>query len=154
MIWSVQARRPLTAATHGLHCHGGCAGCGLPVITSADRFARHARPHCLPDSPSAAERARLKKMAYGHKTEHRQRVHAQVVLHAARGRANARIAWDTGLHLDTLRLWRDRFAEHGLPRLKGLQRCGRSASFTPLQAAEVKALACRLPAESGVPLSR
>ncbi|MGW2426190.1 helix-turn-helix domain-containing protein [Streptomyces sp. NPDC001709] len=34
------------------------------------------------------------------------------------------------------------------------QRCGRPASFTPPQAAEVKALACRLPAETGVPISR
>ncbi|MFJ1709275.1 helix-turn-helix domain-containing protein [Kitasatospora sp. NPDC088346] len=31
---------------------------------------------------------------------------------------------------------------------------GRPASFTPLQAAQVKALACQLPAESGTPLAR
>ncbi|MFF3985109.1 IS630 family transposase [Streptomyces sp. NPDC001797] len=93
-------------------------------------------------------------MAYGHKTEHRLRVRAQVVLHAARGRSNARIAQEMGLHLDTVRRWRGRFAEQGLPGLKDRQRCGRPPVFTPLQVAEVKALACRLPAESGVPLSR
>lgn len=93
-------------------------------------------------------------MAYGHKTEHRLRVRAPVVLHAARGRSNARIAQETGLHLDTVRRWRGRFAEQGLPGLKDRQRCGRPPVFTPLQVAEVKALACRLPAESGVPLSR
>ncbi|MFF8919108.1 IS630 family transposase [Streptomyces sp. NPDC015032] len=98
--------------------------------------------------------ARLKAMAYGHKTEHRLRVRAQVVLHAARGRSNARIAQETGLHLDTVRRWRGRFAEQGLPGLKDRQRCGRPPVFTPLQVAEVKALACRLPVESGVPLSR
>jgi transposase len=97
---------------------------------------------------------RLKKMAYGHKTEHRLRVRAQVVLHAARGRSNACIARETGLHLDTVRRWRGRFAQAGLAGLKDRQRCGRPASFTPLQAAEVEALACRLPAESEVPLSR
>ncbi|WP_309234347.1 IS630 family transposase [Streptomyces lunaelactis] len=97
---------------------------------------------------------RLKKMAYGHKTEHRLRVRAQVVLHAAHGRSNACIARETGLHLNTVRRWRGRFAQAGLPGLKDRQRCGRPASFTPLQAAEVKALACRLPAESEVPLSR
>ncbi|MFE7503590.1 hypothetical protein ACFU6O_31380, partial [Streptomyces albidoflavus] len=43
----------------------------------------------------AAERERLKKMAYGQKTEHRLRIRAQVVLHAARGRSNARIARET-----------------------------------------------------------
>ncbi|WP_406312581.1 helix-turn-helix domain-containing protein [Streptosporangium sp. NBC_01639] len=44
-------------------------------------------------------------MAYGHKTEQRLRVRAHVVLHAARGRSNARIARETGLHLDTVRRW-------------------------------------------------
>jgi transposase len=61
---------------------------------------------------------RLKKMAYGHKTEHRLRVRAQVVLHAARGRSNACIARETGLHLDTVRRWRGRFAQAGLAWLK------------------------------------
>ncbi|MET7900118.1 helix-turn-helix domain-containing protein [Streptomyces sp. NPDC005355] len=68
-----------------------------------------------PIFPTAAERERLKKMAYGHKTEHRLRMRAQVVLHAARGRSNARIARETGLHLDTVRAWRGRFADGGLP---------------------------------------
>ncbi|MET7312655.1 IS630 family transposase [Streptomyces sp. NPDC005571] len=93
-------------------------------------------------------------MAWGHKSEYRQRVRAQMVLHAARGHPNARIARATGLHLDTVRRWRHRFAEQGLAGLRDRQRSGRPTSFTPLQAAEVKALACRLPAESGVPLSR
>ncbi|MEU9095672.1 helix-turn-helix domain-containing protein [Streptomyces sp. NPDC087901] len=47
-----------------------------------------------------------------------------------------------------------RFAEQGLAGLRDRPRPGRPSSFTPLQAAEVKALACRLPAEGGVPLSR
>lgn len=103
-----------------------------------------------PIAPSTAERARLKAMAYGHKTEHRLRVRAQVVLHAARGRSNARMAQETGLHLDTVRRWRGRFAGQGLPGLKDRQRCGHPPVFTPLRVAEVTALACRLPAESGV----
>jgi transposase len=93
-------------------------------------------------------------MAYGHKTEHRLRQRAQVVLHAARGRSNARIARESGLHLDTVRTWRGRFAAHRLPALSDRKRSGRPASFTPLQSAQVKALACQLPAESGTPLSR
>jgi transposase len=97
---------------------------------------------------------RLKKMSYGHKTEHRLRVRTQVVLHVARGRSNACIAREAGLHVDTVRRWRGRFAQAGLPGLKDRQCCSRPASCTPLQAAEVKALACRLPAESEVPLSR
>ncbi|MFJ2580854.1 IS630 family transposase [Kitasatospora aureofaciens] len=109
-----------------------------------------ARPVLL----TAAERERLKKMAYGHKTEYRLRVRAQVVLHAARGRSNARIARETGLHLDTVRTWRGRFAHGGLPVLTDRKRSGRPARFTPVQVAEAKALACQLPAESGIPLSR
>jgi transposase len=93
-------------------------------------------------------------MAYGHKTEHRLRQRAQVVLHAARGRSNARIARESGLHLDTVRTWRGRFAAQRLPALSDRKRSGRPASFTPLQSAQVKALACQLPAESGTPLSR
>jgi transposase len=107
-----------------------------------------------PIAPTAAERERLKKMAYGHKTEYRLRMRAQVVLHAARGRSNARIARETGLHLDTVRTWRGRFAEQGLPGLSDRKRTGRPPAFTPLQTAQVKALACQLPAETGVPLAR
>ncbi|WP_371825750.1 helix-turn-helix domain-containing protein [Nonomuraea turcica] len=37
---------------------------------------------------------------------------------------------------------------------KDRRRSGRPPTFTPVQVAEVKALACQLPAETGVPLSR
>ncbi|MFD4653853.1 helix-turn-helix domain-containing protein [Streptomyces sp. NPDC058441] len=103
---------------------------------------------------TAAERHRLKKMAYGHKTEHRARQRAIVVLLAARGRGNARIAAETRLHVDTVRTWRGRFADGGLPALADRKRSGRPARFTPVQVAEAKALACQLPAETGIPLSR
>jgi len=111
-------------------------------------------PAACPISLTASQRHRLKKMAYGHKTPYQARVRAQVVLHAARGRSNARIARETGLHLDTVRTWRGRFAERGLPGLSDRKRSGRPPSFTALQVAEVKALACQLPAETGTPLSR
>ncbi|WP_328744582.1 IS630 family transposase [Streptomyces sp. NBC_00285] len=74
-------------------------------------------------------------------------------LYAARGRGNARIARETGVHLDTVRTWRVRFADGGLPALADRERCGRPRRFTPVQVAEVKALACQLPAETGTPLS-
>ncbi|MFI2261193.1 IS630 family transposase [Streptomyces tubercidicus] len=92
-------------------------------------------------------------MAYGHKTPHQARVRAHVVLHAARGHSNARIARETGLHVDTVRTWRGRFAEEGMPGLADRRRPGRPPSFTALQVAQVKALACQLPAETGTPLS-
>ncbi|WP_327250225.1 IS630 family transposase [Streptomyces sp. NBC_01244] len=103
---------------------------------------------------TAAERHRVKKMAYGHKTPHQARQRAAVVLLAARGRGNARIAAETHLHVDTVRTSRGRFAHGGLPALADRKRSGRPARFTPVQVAEAKALACQLPAETGVPLSR
>ncbi|MFJ5033884.1 transposase [Streptomyces sp. NPDC088560] len=96
---------------------------------------------------TTAERKRLKKMAYGHKTEHQLRCRAQIVLHAARGRSNARIAHETGLHPDTVRAWRGWFDHGGLSALADRRRSGRPARFTPVQIAETKALACQLPAE-------
>ncbi|MEZ7005114.1 helix-turn-helix domain-containing protein [Streptomyces sp. AD55] len=90
----------------GLHCHGGRGRLRLASdpLRPMGSPAMPLRTAC-PIAPSAAERARLKAMAYGHKTEHRLRVRAQVVLHAARGRSNARIAQEMGLHLDTVRRW-------------------------------------------------
>ncbi|WP_309231790.1 IS630 family transposase [Nocardia sp. SYP-A9097] len=58
------------------------------------------------------------------------------------------------VHLDTVRTWRGRYADHGLDGLKDRPRVGRPPRFTPVQRAEIKALACQLPAETGVPLSR
>ncbi|GAA2689796.1 helix-turn-helix domain-containing protein [Streptomyces lunalinharesii] len=94
-------------------------------------------------------------MAYGHKTGRPLRVRAQIALNAARGRSNARIAREIGLHVDTVRCWRSRFAEHGLPSLADRSRSSRSPAFSSLQATQVKTPACQPPAESGgVPLSR
>ncbi|MFG3721332.1 hypothetical protein ACGF8D_26385 [Streptomyces massasporeus] len=79
-----------------------CASSHPAVVTSREQlFAlpRFARPIVL----TASECERLKKMAYGHKTEHRLRQRAQIVLHAVRDRSNAHIARETGLHLDTVR---------------------------------------------------
>ena len=128
-----------------LACRDPLLPIGLPALPVVA-----ARPIVL----RAAERERLKKMACGHKTEYRLRTRAQVVLHAARGRSNARIARETGLHLDTVRCWRGRFAAHGLGGLRDRERSGRPPSFTELQGAEVKALACELPAKTGVPLAK
>lgn len=103
---------------------------------------------------TASERHRLKKMAYGHKTPYQTRQRATIVLLAARRYSNARIATQARMHVDTVRRWRGRFAAGGLPALADRKRSGRPVSFTPLQVAEVKALACQLPSETGAPLSR
>ncbi|MGI8414760.1 MAG: helix-turn-helix domain-containing protein, partial [Nakamurella sp.] len=85
---------------------------------------------------------------------HRVVLRAQIVLAAAAGTSNAAIAADLGLHVDTVRKWRQRFARHRLAGLKDLPRSGRPSRFTAVQVAEVKALACELPADSNVPLAK
>jgi transposase len=103
---------------------------------------------------SAGERRTLKKRARGAKTAHRDWLRAQIVLAAARGRASARIAADLHVSVDTVRKWRGRFAARGLDGLTDLPRCGRPRRISALERAAVCALACQLPAATGVPLSR
>lgn len=112
------------------------------------------RPRAVPVMLTAAERKTLKKRVRGAKTPHRDRVRAQIVLAAARGHANERIAADLRIGVDTVRKWRGRFAEHGLGGLVDLPRTGRPRRITALERAAVVALACQLPAASGVPLAR
>ncbi|OAV77134.1 transposase [Dietzia sp. 111N12-1] len=88
------------------------------------------------------------------RTEQRDVLRARIVLAAARGDSNAAIAAHLGVHVDTVRKWRGRFALQRLEGLRDLPRSGRPTVFTDVQAAEVKAMACELPAESGLPLSR
>ena len=85
---------------------------------------------------------------------YRDRLRAQIVLAAAAGQANAAIARELGMCTDTVRKWRCRFALGRLAGLKDAPRSGRPPVFTAADRAEVIALACALPAESGVPLSR
>ncbi|HEV2242574.1 MAG TPA: IS630 family transposase [Streptosporangiaceae bacterium] len=88
------------------------------------------------------------------RSEYRDRLRAQIVLAAAAGTANAAIAREAGAHVGTVRRWRRRFAAGRLAGLKDAPRSGRPPVFTATDRAEAVALACALPAESGVPLSR
>ena len=103
---------------------------------------------------SAGERTALNKRVRGAKTAHRDRLRAQIVLAAARGRDNARIAADLRITVDTVRKGRGRFAGRGLDGLADLPRPGRPRRISELDRAAVVALACQLPAATGVPLSR
>jgi transposase len=104
----------------------------------------------LPGEQEAVLAARARSV----RRPYRDRLRAQIVLAAAAGKANAAIAAQVGVHVDTVRKWRRRFAAAGLAGLKDAPRSGRPPVFTAADRAEAIALACALPAESGVPLSR
>jgi transposase len=103
---------------------------------------------------TGAIRRVLTRRARGQKTPYRDKVRAQIVLLAADRRPNAAIAAQVGIGVDTVRTWRGRFAAQGLVGLRDRARSGRPARFTPVQVAQVKALACQVPARVGAPLAR
>jgi len=103
---------------------------------------------------SADEHDELTGRARGARAAHRSVIRARIILAAAEGVANARIAADLGLHVDTVRKWRRRFFQRRLAGLADLPRSGRPRQFSAIQVAEVKALACELPATSDVPLAK
>jgi transposase len=134
----------------------------IPAVTACPAAAggrvRHKDQMPVP-SPyrivlSGEEEAVLMAGARAMRSEYRDRLRAQIVLAAAAGTTNAAIAVQAGVHVDTVRKWRRRFAAARLPGLRDAPRSGRPPVFTATDRAEAIALACALPAESGVPLSR
>jgi transposase len=103
---------------------------------------------------TAAEEAVLTARVRSGRTEHRARVRARIVLAAAGGATNAAIATELGLCVDTARRWRRRFATERMQGLTDRPRTGRPRRFTAETVAAITALACTLPAETGIPLSR
>ena len=107
----------------------------------------------VPVMLSAGERRTLNKRVRGAKTAHRDRLRAQIVLAAARGHPNAQIAAGLGISVDTVRKWRGRFAARGLDGLADRPRAGRPRRISAADRAAVVALACQLPAATGIPLA-
>ncbi|MEU7824867.1 IS630 family transposase [Catellatospora sp. NPDC049133] len=100
------------------------------------------------------EHAALVALARRPTSAHRLVVRARIVLAAAGGATNTAIAARQAVHVGTVRKWRRRFWALRLRGLADADRPGRPSKFTPVQQAQVKALACELPADHGVPLSR
>jgi len=101
------------------------------------------------------QRGDLDRLARAGRTEQRLALRAGIVLAAADGHPNARIAASLGVCEDTARKWRHRWcAAPGVSSLGDAKRCGRPAVFTAVQVAQVKALACTPPEDSGLPLSK
>src|SRR4051794_22812713 len=100
------------------------------------------------------DRRVLTKRARSQRRPHRDVQRAAIVLAAAEETTNAEIARRLDICCDTVRKWRARFCAEGLAGLADRPRPGRRRTFPTTAEAEVKALACELPAESDVPLAR
>jgi len=100
------------------------------------------------------EQAVLTARARSVRGAYRDRLRARIVLAAAARKANAAIAKELGVCPDTVAKWRRRFAAGRLAGLTDAPRSGRPPVYTAADRAEAIALACALPAETGVPLSR
>jgi transposase len=111
-------------------------------------------PRARQISLTAAEWTRLTTLAASRTTSYQQVIRARIVLDAARGYPSAEIARRRGVAVGTVRTWRGRYAGEGMAGLAGRPGAGRPPAFTAVQVAEVKALACQMPAETGIPLSR
>jgi transposase len=103
---------------------------------------------------SDSDRAELTTRAQAAKIPYRDVLRAKIILACAAGISHAVIAAGLGICDDTVRKWRRRFASQGLAGLKDLPRPGRAATFTPVQKAEITALACTPPEDSELPLAR
>ena len=95
-------------------------------------------------------------------------VRARIILAAAQGASNIQIARELSINVDTVRLWRDRWArwqeseqekseqEVGslVQRLQNAPRPGAVPKFTVEQRTQMAVLACEAPAKTGRPISQ
>lgn len=112
---------------------------------------------------SEQEQAALEQLTRRHRSEQQQARRARIVLAAARGHSNAQIGRALALHVDTVRLWRDRWVGlQGIDletldvteRLQDAPRPGTPPKFTVHQRCQMAALACEAPRKAGRPISQ
>ncbi len=117
---------------------------------------------------SVQEQEALTRLTKRHRSEQQVALRAHIILAAAQGASNAQIARDLHITVDTVRLWRDRWAnwpegdEESGPqgpvrlalRLQDAPRPGAVPKFTVEQRAQMAALACEAPAKTGRPISQ
>ncbi len=112
---------------------------------------------------SEKEKEELTKLTKGHKTEKQKVLRSQIILYAAQGYSNAKIARELNINIDTARLWRDRWVGlQGIEleklsvedRLEDVQRPGKPPRITEEERCKIAALACEAPILSGRPISQ
>jgi putative transposase len=116
-----------------------------------------------PIALSEKEQEGLLQITTRHRSEQQVVLRACIVLAAAQGHANVQIATDLGINVDTVRLWRDRWAGlQGIDleilslaeRLQDAPRPGVKPKFSSEQRCQMAALACEAPAKAGRPISQ
>lgn len=101
------------------------------------------------------QREQLLGLVRAGRTTQRLALRARIVLLAAAGDCNAAIGTALGICVDTVRKWRHRWVvDPSTASLGDAKRSGRPPRFSPVQVAQVKALACTPPAEAAVPIAR
>lgn len=112
---------------------------------------------------SEKEEQGLLQITKRHRNEQQMVLRARIVLVAAQGHRNVQIADELGISVDTVRLWRDRWAGlQGIDlemlsvaeRLQDAPRPGATPKFTTEQRCQMAALACEAPAKAGRPISQ
>jgi transposase len=109
---------------------------------------------------SGAEKQALRQLKRAGQTERRLADRARIILWTAEWLAVDTIAERLEIHRDTVMAWRQRYCarrEAGLAvldRLRDHPRSGRPPTFSAVQIAQIKAIACEKPSELALPLSR
>jgi transposase len=104
----------------------------------------------------------LSKLIKAHQTGQQIVLRARIIVAAGEGHSNAQIARRLAVHLDTVRLWRQRWqllepiplSELSVAeRLEDLPRPGAPARITADQRCQIEVLACEQPEKSGRPIT-
>ncbi len=112
---------------------------------------------------SEKEQEGLLQITKRHRSEQQVVLRARIVLAAAQGLSNVQIASEVATNVDTVRLWRDRWAGlQGIDletlslaeQLQDAPRPGVRPKFTTDQRCQMAALACEAPAKAGRPMSQ
>jgi putative transposase len=112
---------------------------------------------------SEKEQEGLLQITKRHRSEQQVVLRARIVLAAAQRQSNVQIASELDINVDTVRLWRDRWAGlQGIDletlslaeRLQDAPRPGVKPKFNSEQRCQMAALACEAPAQAGRPISQ
>ena len=112
---------------------------------------------------SEVERQGLKKLTNRHCTEQQKVIRGKIILLASLGQENTLIARVLKISVDTVRMWRKRWADLKPitlkdlsvgERLADLPRPGAPTRFTADQVCQMERLACEKPEKLGRPISQ